>query len=75
MVFCLEQKLLTINEVAEYLQISEVTLKKWVKNNDIPYYRVGKNFRFKRSDLDEWLKTLYQLTVAQKELQEDGVAR
>lgn len=61
--FNLEKQLLTFKQVAEYLQISDETLKRWVKGNHIPYYRVGKGIRFKQSDLDQWLQEFYQVSL------------
>lgn len=43
---------LGIAEACEYLQISEQTMFRWMREGKISYYKVGKSTRFKREDLD-----------------------
>ncbi len=55
------EKLLTVKEMAEHLNIKPRTLLSWVAANKIqcPVYRLnGKNnYRFKLSDVDKILKS------------------
>ena len=48
---------ISIDEAAKYLGIKTVTLRIWVKKTDteIPAHKVGKLWKFKRSELDEWI--------------------
>ena len=49
---------ISIDEAAGYLDIKMVTLRNWIKKKpDIPAHRVGKLWKFKRSELDEWIKS------------------
>lgn len=49
---------INIDEAAAYLGIKPVTLRNWIKNKkDIPAHRVGKLWKFKRSELDEWISS------------------
>lgn len=49
---------ISIDEAAEYLDIKTVTLRNWIKKKPgIPAHRVGKLWKFKRSELDEWIKS------------------
>ncbi len=49
---------ISIDEAAEYLDIKTVTLRNWIKKKPgIPAHRVGKFWKFKRSELDEWIKS------------------
>ena len=50
-----KERLMTIQEVAEYLQCSVSTLRRWVRRGKVPHYRMGKMVRFRRSELDAWL--------------------
>jgi len=47
--------LLTIRDVAEYLQCSVSTVRRLVVGDKIPHFRVGKLVRFRRADIDGWL--------------------
>ena len=48
---------ISLEEAATYLGIKEVTLRNWIKQGkDVPANRIGKLCRFKRTELDEWVK-------------------
>lgn len=44
---------LSITEACEYLQISEQTMFRWMREGKISYFKVGKSTRFRESDLDQ----------------------
>lgn len=47
-----------IDEAAEYLGIKAVTLRNWLrKGNDIPAHKIGKLWKFKKTELDEWVSS------------------
>ncbi len=49
---------ISIDEAAEYLGIKTVTLRNWIKRDDsIPAHKIGKLWKFKRSELDEWVQS------------------
>ena len=51
------ERLMTMQEVAEYLQCSLSTVRRWVGRGKVPHYRLGKMIRFRRAELDSWLDT------------------
>ena len=51
-----EERLLTLDEVAEFLHINPMTVYAWVKDGKIPAFKIGKVWRFKKTEIDEWLK-------------------
>lgn len=50
-----KERLMTMQEVAEYLQCSVSTVRRWVGRGKVPHYRMGKMIRFRRAELDRWL--------------------
>ncbi|MDD2493933.1 MAG: helix-turn-helix domain-containing protein [Anaerovoracaceae bacterium] len=49
---------ISIDEAAEYLGIKPVTLRTWIKKKkSIPAHKIGKQWKFKCSELDEWVKS------------------
>jgi len=48
-------KLLTVNEVAKILRVSNMTVYRLVKGKQIPAIRVGKNYRIKEMDVEKYL--------------------
>jgi excisionase family DNA binding protein len=48
-------KLLSLSDVAEFLQLSEKTIHKMIKSGEIPYARIGNQYRFSSEMLDDWI--------------------
>lgn len=46
-----------IEEVAEYLGVKSSTIRTWIKVNDLPSHRIGKLWKFKRSEIDSWVNS------------------
>lgn len=46
-----------INEASKYLGVSTETIRNWIKKTDIPAHKIGKLWKFKQSELDDWVKS------------------
>lgn len=44
-------------EIAEHLGVTMETVRKWIKVETIPCSRVGKLWKFKKSEVDAWVKS------------------
>ncbi len=55
----MNDKWISINEAAEYLGIKTVTLRSWIRNckEGLPAQKIGKQWKFKISELDDWVKS------------------
>ncbi|MDR3114844.1 MAG: PTS sugar transporter subunit IIA, partial [Treponema sp.] len=51
----IEGDILTIDEVAKYLRVSERTVYDWAQKGEIPSGKIGTVWRFKRSELEKWV--------------------
>lgn len=49
--------IMTVPQVSRYLKISEKTVLKMVRNNEIPCTKIGNQWRFMKDVLDDWLVT------------------
>ena len=47
----------SVQETADYLGIKQDTLYKWIQRKDIPAHKVGRLWKFKLSEIDNWVKT------------------
>lgn len=47
--------IMTIEEVAEYLRVSERTVYDWASKGEIPCGKIGTAWRFKSSDIEAWV--------------------
>ena len=45
-----------VQDIAEYLAIKPSTLYALVGRREVPFYKVGRLIRFKRSSIDEWME-------------------
>jgi excisionase family DNA binding protein len=48
---------MTTKEVARYLRVDQYTIYRLVSQRKIPAFKIGNQWRFKRSILEKWLKT------------------
>ena len=48
---------ISIVDAASYLGVKVVTLRKWIKENKIPAHKIGKLWKFKKTELDEWVES------------------
>jgi excisionase family DNA binding protein len=49
-------KWLTLEQIAEYLQMSTSSIYKMAQAGKIPAYKVGRQWRFKREEIDKWVE-------------------
>lgn len=52
------EKWINIDEAADYLGVKPGTIRDWIrKRNGIPAHKIGKQWKFKCSELDAWVKS------------------
>ena len=49
------REIMNVKEAAGYLGISEYILREWVRLKKIPFHRVNKQIRFRKSKIDRWI--------------------
>jgi len=47
-------KIMTLEEVAEYLRLKPQTIYTWAQEKKIPAAKLGKEWRFRKSMIDKW---------------------
>ena len=50
-----DDRILTVRQVAEYLQVSKSKIYYMIQRRSIPFIRLGRNVRIRQSDLLNWL--------------------
>lgn len=53
----MEQRWLSVEEIAEYLGIKRETVYKWTYEKDIPAHKVGRLWKFKIDEVDDWIRS------------------
>jgi PTS system nitrogen regulatory IIA component len=51
---------LKLKDVAELLNVSENTVKRWISDSKIPYYKLNHQYRFSRSEIENWVLSCKQ---------------
>ncbi|MCK5398355.1 MAG: helix-turn-helix domain-containing protein [Thermoplasmata archaeon] len=54
--------IMTIKEVAAYLKLNEKTTYRLTSDGKIPAFKVGGSWRFRRAEIDRWIKEQEQST-------------
>ena len=47
----------SLDEVASYLGGNKDTIRNWIKKTDIPAHKIGRQWKFKLSEVDAWVKS------------------
>ena len=52
----IDTDILTVQEVAAYLKLNSKTAYRLAANSKIPGFKIGGAWRFRKSEIDHWLK-------------------
>ncbi len=58
----MDDEIMTLQDVAEYLKIAERTVYGYAQKNLIPGIKVGSAWRFRKTDILAWLEDQRRLT-------------
>ena len=50
------QPFLTTEQVLGYLNTTPRTIYRLIRNGELPAIRIGRQWRFRRADLDQWVE-------------------
>jgi len=51
----MSERWLSVVEIAKYLGVSKETIYRWLEKRKIPAHRVGKLWKFKANEVDQWV--------------------
>lgn len=51
----MDNEIMTMKEVAEYLKLNEKTAYRLTSEGKIPAFKVGGSWRFRKSEIDRWI--------------------
>ena len=51
------EKWVTLKEVQEYLGVGRETILTWISKRNMPAYKVGRLWKFKLSEVDDWIRS------------------
>jgi excisionase family DNA binding protein len=50
------EQLLTLEQVADYLNVDKFTVYRLIASKDLPAFKVGNQWRFKKKLIENWLE-------------------
>ena len=53
----MEARWLSVDEIATYLGVSRDTVYRWIESRGLPAHKVGRSWKAKVVDIDEWVKS------------------
>jgi len=53
----IEDRYYSMPEIMKYLGISRDTALRWITTKQMPAHKIGKNWKFKLSEIDEWVNS------------------
>ena len=51
-----QDRWLSVQEVAAHLGVSRETIYAWIKGKAMPAHRVGRHWKFKKEEVDRWVR-------------------
>jgi excisionase family DNA binding protein len=57
------QRLMDVEEAADYVGLSTFTVRRLAKNGTLPAAKLGRAYRFKKEDIDSYLRNQYKETT------------
>jgi len=54
----MSDRLLSVDELVDKLNISKSTILNWVREGKIPSIKLGRQWRFRSNDVENWLKSM-----------------
>lgn len=48
---------LSVEQIAEYLGVSKDTVYAWISKRSMPAHRIGRLWKFKTEEVDEWVRS------------------
>ncbi len=61
------KEILTVKDVAEYLNIHPLTVQKYARAGKIPAFKIGTDWRFHKEYIEKWIKEKLDYNVTKVE--------
>ncbi len=52
----MEDRWLSVDEIADYLGVKRDTVYKWISERDMPAHKIGRLWKFKKTEVDTWVR-------------------
>ena len=67
----MDDRWLSVDEMAEYLGVSKDSVYAWVNDKGMPGFKVGRFWKFKRDEVDAWVRQGGAASTSDESLNEE----
>ena len=53
----IQDRWLSVDDIKNYLGVNRDTIYKWIERKNMPAHKVGRLWKFKRDEVDEWVRS------------------
>jgi len=53
----MDDRWLSVDEIAVYLGIKRDTVYKWIERRDMPAHKAGRLWKFRKEEVDQWVRS------------------
>lgn len=64
------ERWVSLEDIATHLDICKDTIRAWIKKGTIPYHKIGRQYKFRVSEVDAWVES-GRSADADKQTEED----
>jgi len=47
----------SLDEISKHLGVSKDTIRIWIKKDTIPFHKIGRQYKFRISEVDAWVES------------------
>lgn len=51
------ERWLSLEEISKHIGVSKDTIRSWIKKETIPFYKIGRQYKFRLSEVDAWVES------------------
>ena len=51
------ERWMSLEEISNHIGVSKDTIRSWIKKDTIPYHKIGRQYKFRLSEVDEWVES------------------
>ncbi len=51
-----DDRWLSVSDICQHLGVSQDTIYRWIEQRALPAHRVGRFWKFKKADVDAWVR-------------------
>lgn len=64
------EQLMNVRQVANFLQLNQTTVYAWAQQGVLPGFKLGRNWRFRPSEIEAWLEEQRQAQTTGADLKQ-----